>query len=305
MDKQQNRQALFGYLFAIGSTAIWSGNFIIARALNGSIPPVSLAFWRWLVAVLVILPFAWKSFIAEWDIVRKNLPYLALAALLGVTAFNTLVYFAGRTTTALNIGLISVTFPVFIVFFSWVFFKEAITFNKGVGILLVLAGVVFLVTKGSLARLLGISFALGDLWALLAAIDFAVYSILLKHKPKGLGLWAFQLSAFFLGFLFLVPFFIWETLTNPPVVFDAKIILSILYVGIFASFAAFLFWSKAVAALGPARAGMVYYTLPAFSGILAFALLGETITPTYVFSVLLIAAGIVTANRTGAKPSEV
>jgi len=110
----QNRQ-ISGYLFATGATAIWSGNFIIARGLNESIPPISLAFWRWVVAVIVFLPFALKPLIDEWDILKENIPYLSVTALLGITIFNTLIYFAGHTTTAINLSLISITFPIFIV----------------------------------------------------------------------------------------------------------------------------------------------------------------------------------------------
>ena len=202
----RNRQIISGYLFAIGATAIWSGNFIIARGLNESIPPISLAFWRWVVAVIVFLPFALKPLITEWDILKKNIFYLCITALLGITIFNTLIYFAGHTTTAINLSLISITFPVFIVILSRIFYRELITINKGVGIILVATGIVFLITKGTLSRLLNISFAIGDIWMLAAAIIFAVYSILLKRKPKQLSIWAFQLSTFILGLIFLFPF---------------------------------------------------------------------------------------------------
>ncbi|MBC2712120.1 MAG: DMT family transporter [Desulfosarcina sp.] len=196
-----------GYLFAIGATAIWSGNFIIARGLNESIPPISLAFWRWVVAVIVFLPFALKPLIVEWSILKENIPYLSITSLLGITIFNTLIYFAGHTTTAINLSLISITFPV-IVILSRIFFGELITVNKSIGIILVAAGVVLLITKGNLSRLLNISFAIGDVWMLVAALTFAIYSILLKHKPKMLSIWAFQLSTFILGLIFLFPFFI-------------------------------------------------------------------------------------------------
>jgi hypothetical protein len=102
--KQQNQQALPGYLFAIGATALWSGNFIIARGLNESIPPISLAFWRWVVAVIVFLPFALKPLIAQRDVLKEHISYLAITAFLGITTFNTLIYLAGHTTTALNLS---------------------------------------------------------------------------------------------------------------------------------------------------------------------------------------------------------
>lgn len=291
-----NRHILSGYCFAIGATAIWSGNFIIARGLNESIPPISLAFWRWVVAVVVFLPFAWKPLIVEWQVLKKHLPYLSITALLGISIFNTLIYFAGHTTTAINLSLISITFPIFIVILSRIFFAELITVNKGIGILLVAAGVVFLITKGALASLLNIAFAIGDVWMLLAAITFAVYSLLLKRRPEQLSIWAFQLSTFILGLFFLFPFFLWEYITNPPVAFNATTVYAILYVGIFASLSAFVLWNKAVIAVGPSKAGMIYYTLPLFSGLLAYLFLNEEISVVHFFSAVLIVSGILTAN---------
>jgi len=292
----QNRQIISGYLFAIGATAIWSGNFIIARGLNESIPPISLAFWRWVVAVIVFLPFALKPLIDEWDILKENIPYLSVTALLGITIFNTLIYFAGHTTTAINLSLISTTFPIFIVILSRIFYHELITINKGVGIILIAAGVILLITKGILSRLLNISFAIGDIWMLAAAIIFAIYSILLKLRPNQLSIWAFQLSTFILGLSFLFPFFIWEYVTAPPVEFDTKIVCSILYVGIFASLSAFVLWNKAVETVGPSKAGMIYYTLPLFSGFSAYLFLKENISIMHFYSALLIVSGILTAN---------
>ena len=294
--KLQNRHILSGYLFAIGATALWSGNFIVARCLSESIPPISLAFWRWVVAVIVFLPFALKPLIAEWDILKANLPYLSITSVLGITIFNTLIYLAGHTTTAINLSLISITFPVFIVILSRIFFCELITANKGVGIIIVATGVIVLITKGAPSTLLQLSFAIGDVWMLAAAIIFAIYSILIKHKPEQLSIWAFQLSTFILGLIFLFPFFIWEYATAPPVAFDTQTVGSILYVGVFASLSAFVLWNKAIVAVGPSKAGMIYYTLPLFSGLLAYLFLQEDISMIHFYSALLIVSGILTAN---------
>ncbi len=205
MEKQQR---LSGYFFAIGATVFWSGNFIVARGLNESIPPVSLAFWRWVVAVIVFLPFALKPLIADRHILKKHIPYLCVTSLLGVTIFNTLIYFAGQTTTAVNLSLIAITFPVFIVMLSRIFFRELITVRKGCGIILVVVGVTYLITDGNLSGLSNISFALGDVLMLAASLVIAVYSILLKQKPEELSIWTFQLSTFILGLFFLSPFYI-------------------------------------------------------------------------------------------------
>ena len=205
------QQALSGYLFALGATAIWSGNFIVARGLSESVPPISLAFWRWVVAVIVFLPFALKPLIAERQQLLQNIRYLSITALLGVTVFNTLIYIAGHTTSALNLSLIAITFPIFIIILSRWFYGEKVTANKMLGIVLVTGGVVILITKGDLSVLHNISFSVGDLWMLSASLIFAIYSVLVKEKPKGLSIWAFQLSTFSIGLLFLFPFFVWES----------------------------------------------------------------------------------------------
>lgn len=146
------QQVLPGYFFALGATAIWSGNFIVACGLSEIVPPISLAFWRWVVAVIVFFPFAVKPLIAERKQLLKNIRYLSVTALLGVTVFNTLIYIAGHTTSAINLSLIAITFPIFIIILSRLFYGELITVNKVFGIILVTGGVVLLITKGELSQ---------------------------------------------------------------------------------------------------------------------------------------------------------
>ncbi len=304
MSNNLKPQSIFaGYLFAIGATAIWSGNFIVARGLSESIPPISFAFYRWLVAVIVFTPFAIKALVQEWAIIKKHVIYFSITSFLGITAFNTLIYFAGHTTTAMNLSLISITFPIFILLFSRILFKEFITIKKGIGITLVLSGVLFLITKGKLSTLLYISFNIGDVWMLLAAIIFAIYSLFLKNKPKGLSIIALQFSTFILGLIFLLPFFLWEQTIVHQSFLNQTTIPAILYVGIFASLCAFVLWNKAIVVLGPSKAGMVYYTLPLFSGFLGYLFLHESIRMIHFYSMILIFSGIIVTNHESKNPS--
>jgi len=290
-----------GYIFAIGATAIWSGNFILARGLSENIPPVSLAFYRWLVAVIVFTPFAVKTLLNEWVTIKKHIGYFSITAFLGITIFNTLIYFAGHTTTAMNLSLIAITFPIFILVFSRILYKETITIKKGVGIALVLAGVLFLITKGKWSVLLGISFNIGDVMMLLASMIFAVYSIFLKNKPQGLSIIGLQFSSFLLGLLFLFPFFLWEQFMTHQSFLNQTTIPAILYIGIFASLCAFVLWNKAIVVLGPSKAGMVYYTLPLFSGFLGYLFLNESIRMIHFYSMILIFTGIIVTNHESKK----
>lgn len=296
MNTAFSKSLLAGYLCATGATVFWSGNFIVARELNDSVAPVALAFWRWLVAVLALLPFAIRPLIKQWPVVKNNLGYLAITAFLGVTVFNTLLYFGGQTTTALNLSLISITTPIFIIIFARLFYAEALTIKRVLGILLVATGVVVLITRGRLSSLVNLSFTIGDVWMLLAAMLFALYSILLIKKPENLGVRAFQLSTFILGFVLLLPFYAWEYTVVGPAVMDTAAVASIIYLGIFASLVSYMLWNQSVLLIGASRAGMVYYTIPIFSGVLAWYFLGEQIGLLHVASGLLIVAGILTAN---------
>ncbi len=286
-----------GYLFALGATAIWAGNYAIARALNQSITPVTLAFLRWTLAAIAILPFALKNLAAEKALVRKHFPYIAITAAIGITLFNTLIYFAGRSTTALNMSLISITFPIFVVLLSRIVYGEKITFQKIIGIVLVVSGVLLLITKGRLSSLLSISFALGDALMLLAAVTFGTYTILLRRRPKEMSFWTLQASTYVIGVIFLFPFFLWERSVVPAFQLSSGLVLAILYVGIMASLTAFVFWNKAIEKVGATKAAMVYYSMPLFSGFLAFFVLGESVSVIHLYSLLLIVPGIVIANR--------
>jgi drug/metabolite transporter (DMT)-like permease len=295
--KLQNKHSLYGYIFALTATALWSGNFIIARDLSSTIPPVSIAFWRWAVAFIVITPFAAKSVIKDFHLLKNQVPYLILTSIFGITIFNTLIYIAGHTTTAFNLSLIALTVPIFILLLSRIFYKEHITLKKVIGIILVCFGVILIITKGSISLLLNLSFSIGDFWMLGASLIFAIYSLLLKRKPKEISIWSFQSTTFLLGLIFLLPFYIWERSSIPNVIFDTNSIISILYVGIFASLTAFVLWNKAILNIGATKSGMIYYTLPLFSGFLSHFFLKEDIGMVHLFSALLIISGILTANH--------
>lgn len=297
MKKINSNTLIYGYLSAIAATLFWSGNFTIARGVVENIPPVSLAYWRWTTAIIILAPFAIKSLISDWLIIKRHVLYLSITSILGVSLFNTLIYIAGHSTSAINMSLIAITFPIFIIIISRFIFNEFITLNKGLGILLVISGVIILITKGNLSVLKTISFVTGDLWMLLAAISFALYSILIKHKPADLGTRSFQLSTFILGLLFLTPFYIWESVSTGFQIqtIDKNTFYSILYLGVFASLFSYILWGKAVELLGATKPAMIYYTLPIFSGVMAYIFLGEKIENSHLLSMLLILIGVLTA----------
>ncbi len=286
---------LFGFACAIAATILWSGNFIVARGLSDSLAPLSLAFWRWVVAILVLMPFAIKPLLAQRAWLKHHFGYLSLVSLLGVSLFNSLIYYAGQTSSAINLSLIAITFPVFILLFSRIFLGEKIVWNKLLGIVLVAAGILMLISKGQWQVLAALNFSQGDIWMLIASVVFAIYSMLIKNKPSGLSVSAFQLASFIVGLIFLFPFYLIELYLLPVQEFTNSTVLSIMYIGVFASLLAFILWNKAIAIIGPVNAGIVYYSLPVFSGLLAILILGESISLLHGYSTLLILSGIILA----------
>jgi len=168
---------------------------------------------------------ALRSVIEHRRLIIRHLPYLTLTALIGVTTFNTLVYLAGRTTSAVNLSLIGMTFPIVIIILARILYGELMSPAKAVGTLITVIGVVVLITGGSLERLLHMSFAPGDLWMFLAATLFAIYSMLVKRKPEGMPVLAFQFSTFALGLCMLLPLYLWSRATQPTIVWDRATVL--------------------------------------------------------------------------------
>jgi len=286
-----------GVLCALAATIIWSGNFIVARGLGGHFPPVQLAWFRWLTATVILLPFAFRNLARERRQIKSNLGFLSLTALIGITVFNTLIYIAGRYTTALNLALIATFTPIFLLLLSRIFLGEAITLRKTAGIAIAVFGVVSLVTKGDYSRLAALDLNIGDLGMLVASGLFAAYSILVGQKPRELGQTAFLTATFVLGLIFLTPWALWEILSGNRAVFTAPAVGAILYIGIGASLISFLLWNRAVLLIGPARSGFIYYSLPLFSGIEALLILGETVTMAHIYSGFCIIAGIIVATN--------
>ena len=286
-----------GVLFALFATMLWSVNMVIASGLKGHIPPVGLAFWRWTLAYIVLAPFAIKSTIKSFKIVKKHIRYLCITAVLGITIFNTLIYFAGKTTSAVNLSLIAISIPLFIVVLSRIIFKEKVSNIKIVGIATIITGVLILISKGSLQAILHINFTIGDLLMLVACFFFAYYTILVRQKPEELTTKVFLFSVFFIGTIVLFPFYMYEHIYYQKVIFDTKTVLVTAYVGICASLISYYLWNEAIRLIGTSKTALIYYLIPVFSGILAYFFLNQAILPTQIISMAIIISGLFISNK--------
>ncbi|MEG2173343.1 MAG: DMT family transporter [Desulfovibrionaceae bacterium] len=285
-----------GYLAALGATMVWSGNFVVARAIATDIPPIQLNFWRWVVALACLLPMALPHLRREWPVIRQHLGYLAFMALMGISLLNTLIYKGGQTTESLNMALLVPTVPIMIIILSRIFYGEAITPRRLLGVVVVLLGVLIIISRGDMQRLAAVRFAAGDFWALGGAACFAVYSLFVRQRPVNLSIESFNTLTFALGLMFMIPPLIWEMWVLPLPVLTVPVGIGILYSGVGCSFVSYMLWAKAISILGPVRAGFVYYTLPLFTAVAATMVLGEVVSMAHVLGGLCIIAGILVAT---------
>ncbi|OSZ80068.1 hypothetical protein CAP36_02040 [Chitinophagaceae bacterium IBVUCB2] len=291
------RNIYIGIGLAVLAAFIWSGNFVVARAVKSDIPPIGLSFYRWLVASIIIFPFAIKKFRKEWRVVKQSWHYLFWASLTGIALFNTFVYIGAHYTSAINLALIGTTSsPIMAIIFARIFLKEKIGFLKLAGLITCIIGVLFLLSKGDFRNLLSLQFGEGDLWVLLAAFCFAVYNTLVKKKPASISPVNFLFVIFSLGALLLLPFFLWETNQYPAVEWNIPLLLSVLYLGLGASVICFLIWNIAISKLGSGRTALFGNLIPVFSSIEAAIILHEEFTWVHITSMIIIFIGIVLAN---------
>lgn len=296
-DSHHRKQVITGISLAVIATLIWSGNFIVARGVIKAIPPVTLSFYRWLTATVILLPFAWKYFINEWNLVKENFLYFFFVALTGVSMFNTFVYIAGHYSEAINLALIGTTSsPIISVILAKIFLKERISVIRIAGMIVCISGILLLLSKGNFNNLLTFSFSRGNWWILAAAFSFAVYNTMVKKKPAAMNGINFLFVVFAIGTLLLIPFYLYELKTAGGFAFNLPNLSVILYLGLGASVICFLLWNISISKLGTGRTALFGNLIPVFSSIEAVFILGEKVTWIYYTSFALVITGLVIAN---------
>lgn len=288
--------ALTGSLLALGATLGWSGNFLVSRLLAEQVPPFTLILLRSLVAVVVFAPFSWPALKKNLPLFRARPLYYVFLALAGLGYFNALVYLAGRSTSVLNMSLLATSSPIFTILLGRALLGEELSLRKAVGVLLALAGVVLLTTRGDLEALRRVTFQAGDLFMTAASLMFAAYSVGLRFKPPDLDNNALILSTFIISIVFLLPVSAWELASGRTVTVNAATVAGVLYTGIIASIVCYWCWTNAILRIGPGRTALLYYTMPFFSGIEAILILGEPVLPAHFAGGGLIVAGLLAAT---------
>ncbi|NQY79748.1 MAG: DMT family transporter [Candidatus Caenarcaniphilales bacterium] len=290
------KKYLIAICFALLTCLIWSGNFIIARGVHDWIPPISLAFWRWFIALIILVPLSFKKLKDEWSHINKSLGYLFVMGLTGVGLFNTVIYFAGKYTTANNLAIIMATAPILTIFFACIFRVEKFSKAKSAGAILAFLGTLFMISKGDLASALNMAFNRGDILVSLSAFIWGSWNVALVVKPKEISTLSFLCVIVAFGVLSLTPFYIFERMVLEPINFNLNVLGIFLYIGALASVLAWFLWQKAVEALGSVKANLIYYSIPVFAAFSSFFILGEELQYFHYLAFALVFSGVLVSG---------
>lgn len=289
---------MHAFLLLALANLFWSGNWIAGRALRDAFEPAALNFWRWTVATLVLAPFALPGLRGKLPLLRQHAGILLLLALTGVAVFQTLVYLGLRSTTAVNAVLLNSSLPMFMLLCSWAIERERASARQIAGMLISLAGIGVILSRGDAQALLQLQLHSGDAWILLAMPVWGIYSVLLKRRPAALGAIEFLFVISLAGTLLLAPVAAIQTLRAPLQLPSLPQALGVLYMGLAASVFAFICWNRGVAVVGANAAGFTVHLLPAFGTILAILFLGEAFAGFHAAGIATILAGVLLATST-------
>ena len=293
---------------------MWAGNAIVGRLVVDLVPPLTFNLLRWLLALALLLPLAWRA-LRPWSRVRQRWGYLLVIGTLSVGLYNALQYAALVTSPPLNVTLVASSTPVWMLAIGALFFAEKPRPRQLLGAALGLTGVLVVLGRGSLDVLLNVRFVVGDLLVLLAAIGWALYSWLLVRPPahmrgaarpradEGWDWAGLLLLQVMFGLLPAALFAAGEqaVAATVPVGWGWPLLAALLYVSVGASLLAYRAWGLAVAQGGPALAAFFANLTPLFAALLSAAVLDETPRPFHALAFVLIVAGIAVSSSGAAK----
>ena len=282
------------YLVLLLPPLFWAGNFIVGRAFSAELGAITMSFYRWLLALCLLAPFAYSRVRQELPIILNHLPILTVLALLSVASFNVLLYLGLRDTEATNALLINSSIPVWIVLFGVLFYNDSLTLRCGLGILVSLLGVSFLIFSGQSQ---GLTVNPGDLWVISSSIGWALYSLTLRKKPSGLSGLGFLAYIVLFGVCFNGLLLAINPLDEAPLPMTLDTLYAVGYVAIFASLGAYVCWNYGVGQLGAQVAGQYIHLMPFYGVLLASLFLNESLSYHHWVAGGLIATGLILALR--------
>lgn len=274
----------------------WAGNSIVGRAARDLVPPAALSFWRWTLALALLLPLAWPHLKRDWPVLRANWPTVALLGALAIGAFNTMLYTGLQSTTALNSMLIQSALPALVLIVGTLVMGDRTSLRQIAGVTISLAGVLMIIGRGDPATLLGLHLNIGDAIIGAAVLLWALYSVLLRRRPAVHPL-SFLAASIIVGIAVIAPVYAHELWSGRLIVPGTESALAIAYVSIFPSFLAYLFFNRGVELIGSAATGQYMNVMPLMGAGLAMLFLGERLYLFHIVGLALIVAGILVAGR--------
>jgi len=274
-----------------------ASNLVVARGGIEYVPPISLAFWRWVFVFLILLPFTYLSLKKNYTIIKKEYQKLFFLGAMGCGVCGAFPFLAGETTSVANMGIIYTSSPIFIILISGIFFNEKINLMKIIGLISCLVGVFIIIIKGDLNLLMNLNFTIGDLWMLAAAIGWALYSIYLFYWKTNLPIFQrFTLIAFF-GVVSLFPFYITEEIIFERTLFNSDFFIWVIFAAISPGIIAFTLYTHVQKTLGASLTGFTLYIFTIYAAIYGFIFFDEKLEPYHYAGTLLVFFGVYLAKK--------
>ncbi len=296
MRKEEDSPKLQGhalaYILLLLTVLFWSGNWVVGRGIRGEVPPIALSFWRWMIALICLLPWAWPHVRSQWRDLARHWRILTLLGLCGGACHNALTYTGLSLTTATNGALLASATPIMIIALSWALLGKGLRLGEWLGVVISLFGVLAIVSHGEPSLLIELRPNPGDLWVLAAMFSWALYTVLLARRPEGLHPLAFLAAICAAGILGLAPFYAWEIAGGQTIKPSLAAYSAIAYAGLFPALLGFIFWNRAVAEVGSNKAGLFMNLMPAFGTLLSIMFLGERPGLYHLVGILLILSGV-------------
>lgn len=291
-----NQQAKTHYwvvLLPLIAVLIWSLNVAVTRYVADYISPISISFYRWFVAFLILSPFMLGKVIQEWSLIRPHLAKLAILSAFGMLFYQGIAYAAAHYTSATNMGIINAFIPIFTIFVSMMILKEFPSKFAVIGSLLSFSGLVFVIAQGDIASLAKLGGHLGDLLMIAAVFFYAFYGVFLKKWQLNIPLMSSLYIQICFVILFHLPFIALWGLDR----INTENISSVLYAGIFPSLIAPLVWMLSIEKNGPNRTSIFMNLMPVFTALIAYFWLKEAWTIYHSIGGVVIILGIILAQK--------
>ena len=294
----QNNKFFIAAIYLVCATLFWAGNFIVGKTASiNEIPPISLNFYRWLVAWLILLPFTFRELIKKKNYILNNIGLFIVLGITAVTIFNSALFYSLKFTQVISGVLMISTVPVMIIFISSLLKIEKTNFFQIIGVGLSLTGVLFIITKADIGLLKNLDFNRGDLIMIIAMLSWATYSALLKKKKYELSQISLLQVVISFGVMFLIPLYFIDMNMGNSIKLEKPFFLTLTYVVLFPGLASFFFWIKGVALIGANRSGVFLHLMPIFGAVMAMVIFDEKFMFYHLLGAAFILMGIILSNR--------